>query len=157
MNLKGFLDGLAQEKYLVYFMLAWAGTLFFWGILGVYSRATNLTDAYNGIMLLSRLCDVGSGIMLALLALKMLIPNFMPTLKREQTLIYFLLLWAGGFFIYSIADFAWYAQHGFGGLPDFVDILGTLSSLAAGAVLGLFAWKLLQSKASIVEPVTQTV
>ncbi len=153
MNLNNFLDGLSKEKYLVYFVLAWAGMLVFWAIDTFVGTIINITSgyttatAYTGVHLFSELFNLGAGLMLGILALKMLIPNFMPTLKREQTLIYFLLLWAGGFFFYGIADFVWYGMNGISA-RDFFDVLHGLSSFAGGAVLALFAWKLLQSKTS---------
>jgi hypothetical protein len=161
MNLKSFLDGLSKEKYLVYFMLGWAGVFFFWAITSMYYRATNFDDAYDGIMILAKLFDLGAGITLALISLKLLIPNFLNGVKREPLVPYFLLLWAGGFFFGAIADFAWYAQYGFGGAIDVPDILGSLSALAAGVALALFAWKLLQSTTGIgqklEQPISQTV
>ncbi len=149
MNLKNFLDGLSQEKYLVYFILAWAAVLFFWSISSIAYRVTNLTSAYDGLALFTRLFDLGAGIMLALLALKLLMPGFMAGLKREMLLTYFLLLWAGSFFFDGIADIAYVAQYGIVDVADGISILGTLGSLAAGALLALVAWKLLQSKSAV--------
>jgi hypothetical protein len=149
MNLKNFLDGLSQEKYLVYFMLAWAAVFFFWSISSITYRVTNLTSAYAGVALFTRLFDLGAGIMLALLALKLLMPNFMAGFKREMLLTYFLLLWAGSFFFDGIADIAYDAQYGIVNVADGIGILGTLGSLAAGALLALVAWKLLQSKSAV--------
>jgi hypothetical protein len=146
MNLKNFLDGLAQEKYLVYFLLSWAGVLFFWSISSIAYRVTNLTTAYGGLVLFSRLFDLGAGIVLALLAVKLLSAGFMPSLKRESLVSYFLLLWAGSFFFGGIADIAYNAQYGIVDASDAIGILGIISSLIAGAVLALFGWKLLQSK-----------
>jgi hypothetical protein len=151
MNLKNFLDALSQEKFLVYFMLAWAGTFFFWSIASLAYRITNLTSAYSGLVLFTRLFDLGAGIILALLAFKLLSPNFMASLKRETLVPYFLLLWAGSFFFGGITDIAYDAQYGIVNASDGIGILGTLSSLAAGAVLALFAWKLLQSKPNLAE------
>ena len=146
MNLKNFLDGISQEKFLVYFMLAWAGVFFFWSISGLVFRITNLTTAYSGLVLFTKLFDLGAGIMLALLAIKLLIPNFMPSLRRENLVPYFLLLWAGSFFFGGITDIAYDAQYGVVSASNAIGILGTLGSLAAGAVLALVGWKLLQSK-----------
>jgi len=161
MNLKGFLDGIAQEKYLVYFLLGWAGVFFFWAITSMYYRATYFEGAYDGIMIFAKLFDLGAGLTLAFVALKMLMPNFLAGIKREALACYFLLLWAGSLFFSAIADFAWYAQNGFGAAIDVVDILGTLSSLAAGAALALVGWKLLQSSSSLAErlqqPISQTI
>jgi hypothetical protein len=146
MNLKNFLDRLSQEKFLVYFMLAWAGVFFFGAISSLAYRITNLTSAYSGLILFTRLFDLGAGIILALLAFKLLIPNLMAGLKRETLVPYFLLLWAGSFFFGGIADIAWDAQYGIVNASDGIYILATLCSLAAGAVLALVAWKLLTSK-----------
>jgi hypothetical protein len=156
LNLKGFLDGLSQEKYLVYFLLAWAGGLFFWGISGIYWNARYFEDAYDGARIFTSLFDIGAGVMLGLLSARMLNINLIPTLKKEALLTYFLLLWAGTFFFDGIADFVYFGLNGLD-----IDILGALASLAAGAVLALFAWKLLQSKTSLEEkhltPISQTL
>ncbi len=157
LNLNGFLDGLSKEKYLVYFLLAWAGVLFFWGISGVYFNVTDLRNAYDGIMILTDLLEIGAGAVLAVIAAKLLMPSFMPTMKREPLVIYFLLLWAGSFFFNGIANIAWFAQYGVD-----IDILGALCALAAGAVLALFAWKLLQSPSDnlaekLRQPISPTV
>ena len=149
MNLKSFLDGLSQEKFLVYFMFAWAAMFFFWSISSIAYRVTNLTSAYSGLILFTKLFDLGAGIILALLALKLLMPSFMTDLKREMLVPYFLLLWAGSFFFGGIADFAYDAQYGIVNAADGIGILGTLGSLAAGAVLALVAWKLIQSKSAV--------
>ena len=160
MNIKGFLDGLAQQKYLVYFMLAWAGTFFFWAIDGFIGNIWSITNGYatasTYVNLISRPIDLLTGLMLALLAVKLLMPSFMPTIKREAALIYFLLLWALGFFFNVISDIAYYASYGFVA-SDIIGIFGTLCSLAAAGVLGLFAWNLLQSKTSIEEPAKQVL
>jgi hypothetical protein len=153
MNLNNFLDALSKEKYLVYFLLAWAGVLFF-GTIDNYLYAIDsyivkgyAASPYTYALNFARLFDLGAGIMLALLALKMLIPNFMPTLKRELALLYFLLIWAGGFFFGGIADIVYYGSNTMSGF-DIAGILSMLAKFAAGAVLALFAWKLLQDKSS---------
>lgn len=149
MNINAFLDGLAKEKYLVYFLLAWAGTFFFWAIDGFIGNIMSITNGYSNasswVNLISRPFDLLAGVMLAIVGFKLLSPNFLPALKREAALIYFLLLWAAGFFFNVISDIAYYATYGFVA-SDIVGILGTLSSLAAAGVLGLFAWNLFQTK-----------
>jgi hypothetical protein len=152
MNLKNFLDGLSQEKFLVYFLLAWAGVFFFWAISGLAYRITNLTSAYSGLVLFTKLFDLGAGIILALLAFKLLIPTFMAGLKREMLVPYFLLLCAGSFFFGGISDIAYDAQYGIVKASDGIGILGILSSLAAGAVLALVGWKLLTNKDQTLPP-----
>jgi hypothetical protein len=151
MNLNNFLDGLSKEKYLVIFMLAWAGVLFFGTIdnyiYAISSISNGYATAYTYAHMFAMLFDLGAGIMLAILSLKMLIPNFMVTLKREAVLTYFLLIWAGGFFFAGIADVVYYATNNITG-SDIAGIFAMLIRLAAGAVLALFAWKLLQSKTS---------
>jgi hypothetical protein len=162
MSLKGFLEGLSREKYLVYFLLAWAGVFFFYGISGIIYRVTSFdAPVLDSVGIISRLLDIGAAVMLGLLSARMLNINLVPTLKKEALVAYFLLLWAGGFLFGAIYDFAWYAQFGFGGIADVIDLLGTLSSLAAAGVLALFAWKLLQSSSSLAErlqqPISQTI
>ena len=152
MNLKNFLDELSKEKFLVYFILAWAGVFFFWAISSLAYRVTNLTSAYSGLILFTDLFDLGAGIILALLAFKLLIPNLMAGLKREALVSYFLLLWAGSFFFGGIADIAYDAQYGITSASDGIGILGILSELAAGAVLALVGWKLLTNKDQTLPP-----
>ncbi|XHH09661.1 MAG: hypothetical protein ACFCUE_03275 [Candidatus Bathyarchaeia archaeon] len=164
MNLNGFLDGLSREKYLVYFLLAWAGVFFFWAIDGFIGNIMSITNGYSNasswVNLISRPIDLGAGIMLGMLAAKLLMPNFMPTIKREVCLIYFILLWAGGFFFNVISDIAYYATWGFVG-TDIIGVFGTLCSLVAAGVLALFAWNQLKSAGSLAErlqqPMSQTI
>jgi hypothetical protein len=151
MNLKNFLDGLSQEKYLVYFILAWAGVLFFGALSSLAWRVSHLTSVYSGLVLFSSLFGLGAGIILALLAIKLLSPTFMADLKKEALVVYFLLLWAGSFFFGGISDIAYYGQYSIVDASDALGVLGTLSSLAAGALMALVAWKLLQSKSAVDE------
>jgi hypothetical protein len=151
MNLNNFLDGLAKEKFLVIFMLTWAG-VFFFGTIDSYLSAINTyivkgyeATPYTYALNFARLFDLGAGIILALLSLKMLIPNFMPKLKRELALLYFLLIWAGGFFFGGIADIVYYGTTTISGY-DIAGIFAMIVKFAAGAVLALFTWKLLQDK-----------
>ena len=152
MNLKNFLDELSKEKFLVYFILAWAGVFFFWSISSLAYRITHLTSAWSGLVVFTDLFDLGAGIILALIAFKLLIPNLMAGLKREPLVPYFLLLWAGSFFFGGIADIAYDAQYGIVDASDGIGILGILSELAAGAVLALVAWKLLTNKDQSLPP-----
>ena len=152
MNLKNFLDELSKEKFLVYFILAWAGVFFFWSISSLAYRITHLTSAWSGLVVFTDLFDLGAGIILAILAFKLLIPNLMAGLKREALVSYFLLLWAGSFFFGGIADIAYDAQYGITSASDGIGILGILSELAAGAVLALVGWKLLTSKDQTLPP-----
>ena len=152
MNLKNFLDELSKEKFLVYFILAWAGVFFFWSISSLAYRITHLTSAWSGLVVFTDLFDLGAGIILALIAFKLLIPNLMAGLKREPLVPYFLLLWAGSFFFGGIADIAYDAQYGIVDASDGIGILGILSELAAGAVLALVAWKLLTNKDQTLPP-----
>jgi hypothetical protein len=152
MNLKNFLDELSKEKFLVYFILAWAGVFFFGSISSMAYRITHLTSAYSGLILFTDLFELGAGIILALLAFKLLIPNLMAGLKREMLVPYFLLLWAGYFFFGGIADIAGDVQYGIVDASDGIGILGILCKLAAGAVLALVGWKLLTSKDQALPP-----
>jgi hypothetical protein len=150
--IKNFLEKLANEKWLVYFLLLWAGVFFFWSLSGVVYRVANLTNAYSGVMLFYDLIELGAGVMLALLGFKLLNNSFLASMKKEMLLTYFLLLWAGYFFFGGIADIAYDAQYGVTSASDFVGILGILCELGAGAVLALFAWKLYQAKSEDLPP-----
>jgi hypothetical protein len=159
MNLKGFLDGLSQEKYLVYFVLLWAGTFFCWGISRTISEVSYINGGYDPnvassiVYILANLLSIGAGIALAIVSLKLLNINVLTGLKRELMTIYFLLLWAGSMVFYAFSDIIWDATQGVG-----YGIIGILFELAAGGVLALFAWKLLQDKSSLEEkaPIVQT-
>ncbi len=164
MNVNGFLDGISKEKYLVYFLLGWAGVFFFYAIDGFISNIMSITNGYASaatwVGLISRPVDLFAGVMIGILAAKLLMPNFMPAIKREAALIYFMLLWAGGFLFNVLYDIAYYATYGFVA-SDILGVFGTLCSLAAAGVLGLFAWKLMQSQGSLAErlqqPISQTI
>ena len=149
---KNFLEKLANEKWLVYFMLLWAGVFFFWSLSSIAYRVTHLTTAYSGIVLFYDILELGAGIMLALLAIKLMNNNFLTALKKETLVTYFLLLWAGYFFFGGITDIAYSAQYGVSTASDYIGILGTLCELGAGALLALFGWKLFQSKNEAIPP-----
>jgi hypothetical protein len=140
---KNIIELIEKEKLLVYFVLLWAGSFFFWNIGSEIYYASHLNSALSGFAVFNNLIDLLTGVMLGLLGFKLLGMKFLPMLTKEKLLVYFLLLWAGSFFlwaIYGIVDFGpMSAEAAF-------RLLGTLSDLVAGAVLALFGWKLLNAK-----------
>jgi hypothetical protein len=146
---KNIIGLIEKEKLLVYFVLLWAGSFFFWNLGSEVYYATHFYSALNGFAVFNNLIELFAGVMLGLLGFKLLGMKFLPTLTKEKLLVYFLLLWAGSFFfwaIYDIVDFGpMSAQAVF-------SLLGILCDLAAGAVLALFSWKLLTSKDQTIPP-----
>jgi hypothetical protein len=140
---KNIIELLEKEKFVVYFVLLWAGSFFFWNISSTVYYASHLYSALNGFAAFVNLLELLAGVMLGLLGFKLLGVKFLPMLTTEKLLVYFLLLWAGSFFFWGIYDLANIGpisiESGFG-------LLGTLCDLAAGAVLALVGWKLLNTK-----------
>jgi len=140
---KNIIELIEKEKLIVYFVLLWAGSFFFWNISNEIYYATHFYSALNGFAVFNNLIELFAGVMLGMLGFKMLGIKFLPTLTKEKLLVYFLLLWAGSFFFWAIYDIV-----SFGPLSAdaIVGFFGTLCDLVAGVVLALFGWKLLNNK-----------
>jgi hypothetical protein len=140
---KDIIELLEKEKIVIYFVLLWAGSFFFWNIGSEVYYASHLNSALNGFAIFNNLIELLAGVMLGMLGFKLLGIKFLPTLTKEKLLVYFLLLWAASFFFWAIFDIVDLgpitAETGF-------RLLGALCDLGAGAVLALFGWKLFSAK-----------
>jgi hypothetical protein len=146
---KNIIELLEKEKLAIYFVLLWAGSFFFWNLSYLISSLTYFGSALRGLAVLADMIELVAGIMLGLLGFKMLGIKFLPTLTKENLLVFFLLLWAGSFFfwgLYDIIDFGpLTVESGF-------RLLGTLCDVVAGAMLAIFGWKLLKDNEQSLPP-----
>jgi len=140
---KDFVEMVAKEKLLAYFLLLWAGSFFFWAISDIASWGIHIDEMAPVVFaLIGVLMELAAGIVLALFAAKFLTGSFLRALSKERLLVYFVLLWAGSFFFWALHDIGDFA-YGFG---DALALIGALFHLAAGALLGVLGWKLLKTK-----------
>ena len=146
---KNIIELIEKEKFLVYFVLLWAGSFFFWNIGSEIYYASHLNSAWNGFAFFNNLIELLVGVMLGMLGFKLLGVKFLPTLTKEKLLVYFLLLWAASFFFWAIYDIA---DFGPMSAEAIFRLLGALCDLVAGAVLALFGWKLLNNKDQSLPP-----
>ena len=139
---KNFIDELAKQKLLVYFIILWGAMLFLWTVNGFIHYGFE-TDVLGIIDVFFHLSELIAGALLVIFGVKLLNADFLKELKNEKLFIYFLLLWAASFFfwgLYNIIDFGpWIFEY----LDDMIAFLSGLAALFAGVVLGLFSWKLL--------------
>jgi hypothetical protein len=142
MSAKNIIDLLEKEKFVIYFVLLWGGSFFFWNIASEIYYISNMNSALNGFAFVINLFELIAGIMLALLGFKLLGMKFLPMLTKEKLLVYFVLLWAASFFLWAIYDIANFGASAEG----VIRLLGALCDLGAGAVLALFGWKLFSAK-----------
>ena len=146
---KNIVELLEKEKLVIYFVLLWAGSFFFWNISSEIYYIFNMNSALDGFAFFVNLIELAAGIMLALLGFKMLGVKILPTLTKEKLLIFFLLLWAASFFFWAIYDFATFGPFS---AESILRLLGALCDLGAGAVLALFAWKLFSANEEHLPP-----
>jgi len=143
---KNFIDELAKHKMLVYFVTLWGATLFLnevyaltaWGIDGFYWVGSSVV-----VDLFFHFSELFAGVILAILGVKLLRTGFLETLKNERLLVYFLMLWAASFFFRGLWYMIDFGPAIFENIGNPIAFLGALAMLAAGAVLGLFSWKML--------------
>ena len=139
---KNFIDEFAKHKMLIYFAILFGVSMFFWSIFDLIDHVGQM----NILGIIHNLLNLGAGIFLTIFGIKFLNPNFLETMDKEKMLVYFLMLWAGSFFFLGLHKMVWNGQW----MADYLDhILAFLSGAAdffAGAVLGLFAWNILNEK-----------
>jgi hypothetical protein len=145
-TMTNLVEMLEKQKWLVYFLLFWAGVFFFWALQRMAANGFDATEAEDFFYLIANLFDLAAGIMLGLFSLKLLKINFIGAISRERLLVFFLLLWAGSFFFWGIGDIIYYGPYAGRYLEDALGVIGGLLELGAGAVLGLFGLKLFGSK-----------
>ncbi len=149
---KDIVEILTKEKLLVYFLLLWAATFFFWAIHGLWVNAVHVEGAADVLAIIANLMDLLAGVVLALLAVKLLKSGFLGTLSKEKLVVYFLLLWAGSFFFWALSDFAYYGPYALRYGEDAMALVAAIFELAAGAVLALLGWRLLTNKKTEAAP-----
>ncbi len=149
---KDIVEVLAKEKLLVYFLLLWAGTFFFWAIYGFWVHAQGVEGAADVLAIIAYLMELLAAVMIALLGLKLLKNNFLGALSKEKLLVYFLLFWAGSFFFWGLSDIAYYGPYASRYGEDATALIAGLFELAAGVVLTLLGWRLMTTKKSEAPP-----
>jgi hypothetical protein len=146
---KNIIELLEKEKFLVYFVLLWAGSFVFWNLSSLSYYAFHLYSALSVLALLSNLLEFLAGIMLGLLGFALLGMNVLKTITKEKLLVFFLLFWAGSFILWGIYDII---DVGPMSAEAVLRLLGALCDLGAGTVLALFSWKLLGAKEQPLPP-----
>lgn len=141
---KNFIDELAKHKMLAYFVTLWGAWLFLWTAYGLIEWGFQ-TDLIGIIIidLFFHLSELFAGLLLVLLGIKLLNPNFLAGIKNDQLLIYVLLLWAASFFfrgLYVVID---HGPHIIEYGECFIALIAGLAALFAGIALGLFSLKML--------------
>ncbi len=71
--------------------------------------------------------------------------NIIELLEKEKIIAYFVLLWAGSFFFWSIASEIYYASHLYSALNGFAVFINIIE-LLAGVMLALLGFELLGKK-----------
>ena len=154
---ENFLSSLSKEKLLAFFLILWAVSFFFWGLSTTidygYWAAKGYTEDAGST--LSGVFQMGAGIVLALLGVKLLKNNFLKSVSRNKLLVIFLLLWAATMFFWGISNVMRYSndafeatenpyvdEEGFTGAITIIGIFYGLADMGAGILLALLATKL---------------
>ena len=143
--IKNFIDEFSKHKMLIYFAILWGISMFFWSLydLNYYVAEMELLPVIRNLLAL------GAGILLAIFGIKLINTNFLETMDKEKILVYFLILWAGAFFFTGIHEILYNGEWMFEYPDHILAFLGAVADLFAGAVLGLFAWNILNEKEPI--------
>jgi len=140
--IKKVIDELAKHKLLIYFVIIWGGSMIFWSLYEL--------NYYVGEMeilpILHYLLELGAGLFLAIFGLNLMNIKILGAMDKEKILVYFLMLWAGSFFFTGIHEILYNGQWMFEYFDHMLAFLGAVADFFAGAVLGLFAWNLLNEK-----------
>jgi len=140
---------LQKEKIVIYFVLLWAGSFFFWNLSSVVYYAFNMNSPLSGLAIIGNLLELLAGVMLAMLGFKLLDIKFLSALTKEKLLVFFLLFWAGSFIIWGLYDLIDFGPLSAEGV---LRLLGALCDLGAGAVLALFGLKLFSAQEQVLPP-----
>ena len=142
---KNFIDELAKQKLLVYFVTLWGASLFIWTVYGMveYGFEMRTSIEFYVVDLLFHFSELFAGLLLLIFGLKLMNTNLLKSIKNERLLCYFLILWAASFFLMGLWYILDFGPAIFENIQNPIAFLGALAKLAAGAVLGLFSWKLL--------------
>ena len=142
-DVKNFIDALAKHKLLVYFVTLWGAMLFLWTAYGIIEYGFDTSDILGIIDIFFHLSELFAGALLLIFGIKLMNTNLLKTIKNEQILIYFLLLWAASFFFLGLYDVIDHGPWIFEYWNCLIAFLSGLAALGAGATLGLFSWNLL--------------
>ena len=138
---------LRHRKLLAYFLIFWAGVLIFYGIGNNVEYDGQILEGTQYVAyVLSALADVGAGILLALLGVKLLKENFLSSMSKEKLLGFFLILWAASFFFWGIStaiDYGEWAAKGY--TEDAGSTLSGVIQVVAAIPLALLGGKLLKT------------
>ena len=142
---KNFIDELAKHKLLVYFVTLWGASLFIWTVYGMVEYGFEMRTSIDlyVVDLLFHFSELFAGLLLLIFGIKLINANLLGAIKTEKLLIYFLILWAASFFFWGLWYIIDYGPAIFENIQNPIAFLGALAKLCAGAVLGLFSWKLL--------------
>ena len=140
---KEIVDIIAKQIWLVYFLLIWAGSFIMWAIYG-FTWGFGIENANDALGILADLIKLATGVVLAILGLKLLGKDLIPAVAGEKLFVYFLLLWAGTFFLSGLSDIVYYARYVSQYWQYAMGIVSALFDLAAGAILALAGWQLFQ-------------
>ena len=142
---KNFIDELAKHKLLVYFVTLWGASLFIWTVYGMVEYGFEMRTSIElyVVDLLFHFSELFAGLMLLIFGIKLINTNLLKAIKNEKLLTYFLILWAASFFFWGLWYIIDFGPAIFENIQNPIAFLGALAKLAAGAVLGLFSFKLL--------------
>jgi len=142
---KNFIDELAKQKLLVYFVTLWGASLFIWTAYGMVEYGFEMRTSIElyVVDLLFHFSELFAGLLLLIFGIKLMNTNLLKAIKNERLLAYFLILWAASFFFWGIWYIIDFGPAIFENIQNPIAFIGALAKLAAGAVLGLFSIKLL--------------
>ena len=139
---KNFIAEFAKHKMLIYFAILWGISMVFWSLYDLNYYVGEM----EALPVIHNLLELGAGLLLAIFGIKLMQTNFLETIDKEKILVYFLILWAGTFFFTGIHEILYNGQWMFEYFDHMLAFLGAVADLVAGAVLGLFAWNILNEK-----------
>jgi hypothetical protein len=137
---------LKNRKLLAYFLIFWAAVLIFYGIGNHVEYDGRILEGteYTAYVLAST-ADVAAGVVLALLAIKLLKENFLSSISKKKLLAVFLLLWAASFIFWglsTIIDYGRWALEGY--TEDVGSVVSGVIQVGAAIPLALLSIKLLK-------------
>ena len=143
--IKNFIAELAKHKLLVYFVTLWGASLFIWTVYGIVEYGFEMRTSIELYILdlLFHFSELFAGLILLIFGIKMMNTNILSAVKNERLIIYFLILWAASFFFWGLWYMIDFGPVIFDNLENPIAFLGALAKLCAGALLGLFSWKML--------------
>ena len=144
--LKKFIDELTKHKLLIYFVILWGASMFFWSLYDIGHYAFGYGETLMVLPLFYNLLEVIAGMFLVIFGIKFLKNHIIEVLTKEKTLLLFLLFWAAKFFFEGAYDIIDHGPWIFEYWECLLAFLGGLGGFFAGAVLALFSWNLFSKK-----------